>query len=377
MIKVSQGCLAEEELAEVREAFAYGYFGMAHKVFAFEERLKQYLGAAHVVTTSTGTAALHLALAAAGIGPGDEVLVPSLTFVASFQAIRATGAMPVACDIEPETLQLDLADAVRRITPRTRAIMPVHYAGNPCNMDALLDLAASRGLRIIEDAAHAFGATYRGRKIGSFGDIACFSFDSIKNITCGEGGAVACRDDKVAETIRQMRKLGIKSSASVAGTDKKWNPPFDVVGLGYRFHLSNINAAIGLAQLKKVEQFLARRRAICRQYDAAFAALDGVERLRVNYEEAAPHTYVMRVRGGLRDGLKCFLAERGVETGINYVPNHLHSYFRRDGVRLPETERAYAEILTLPLHCALTDVQVAAVIAAVHDFFQNGPRGER
>jgi dTDP-4-amino-4,6-dideoxygalactose transaminase len=379
MIKVSQGCLAEEELAEVREAFAYGYFGMAHKVFTFEERLKEYLGAAQVVTTSTGTAALHLALAALDIGLGDEVIVPSLTFVASFQAIRATGAMPVACDIEPDTLQLDVADTVRRITPRTKGIMPVHYAGNPCNMDALLDLAASRKLRIIEDAAHAFGATYRGRKIGSFGDIACFSFDSIKNITCGEGGAVACRDAVVADAIRQMRQLGVKSSVSAAAADKRWNRagPFDVVGLGFRFHLSNINAAIGLAQLKKVEQFLARRRTICRQYDAAFAALDGVERLRINYEEAAPHVYVIRVHGGLRDGLKRFLEDRGVETAINYVPNHLHSYFRSDGLSLPETERAYAEILTLPLHCALTDAQVAAVIAAVREFFENGPRGER
>jgi perosamine synthetase len=379
MIKVSQGCLAEEELAEVREAFAYGYFGLAHKVFAFEERLKEYLGAAQVVTTSTGTAALHLALAALGIGPGDEVIVPSLTFVASFQAIRATGAMPVACDIEPDTLQLDVADAVRRITPRTKGIMPVHYAGNPCNMDVLLDLGASRGLRIIEDAAHAFGATYRGRKIGSFGDVTCFSFDSIKNITCGEGGAVACRDAAVAQTIREMRQLGVKSSVSAPAADKKWNRagPFDVVGLGYRFHLSNINAAIGLAQLKKVEQFLARRRAICRQYDAAFAALAGVERLQINYDEAAPHVYVVRVYGGQRDALKGFLEQRTIETGINYVPNHLHSYFRRDGVSLPETERAYAEILTLPLHCALTGEQVGAVIAAVREYFENGPGDER
>jgi dTDP-4-amino-4,6-dideoxygalactose transaminase len=287
--------------------------------------------------------------------------------------------MPVACDIEPDTLQLDVADAIRRITPRTRAIMPVDYAGNPCNMDLLLDLAASRGLRIIEDAAHAFGATYRGRKIGSFGDVVCFSFDSIKNITCGEGGAVVCRDAALAETIRHMRQLGVKSSVSGAAADKRWNRagPFDVVGPGYRYHLSNINAAIGLAQLKKADDFLARRRAICRQYDRAFAALDGVERLRINYEEAAPHIYVIRVHGGRRDALKRFLQERDVETGINYVPNHLHSYFRRDGITLPETERAYEEILTLPLHCALSDEQVEAVIAAVRQFFESGLRGER
>jgi perosamine synthetase len=373
MIKVSQGCLGDEELAEVREAFAYGYFGLAHKVFALEQALQDFLGAAHVVTTSTGTAALQLALAALGIGADDEVIVPSLTFVASFQAIRATGAKPVACDVEAETLQLDLADAARRITARTKAIMPVHYAGSPCSMDALHDLGASRGVRIIEDAAHAFGATYRGRRIGSFGEIACFSFDSIKNITCGEGGAVACRDGTVAETIRQMRQLGMKRAATAPGADKVASRfgPFDVVSLGYRYHLSNINAAIGLAQLRKVDRFLTRRRAICRRYDAAFADLAGIDRLRINYDEAAPHVYVIRVRDGQRDALRDFLAEWRIETGINYVPNHLHSYFRRDDVTLPESERAYAEILTLPLHCALTDEDVAAVIAAVRVFMEH------
>ena len=372
MIKVSQGCLGDEELAEVREAFAYGYFGLAQKVFAFEQALQDYLGAAQVVTTSTGTAALHLALAVLGIGTDDEVIVPSLTFVASFQAIRATGAIPVPCDVEADTLQLDLTDVARRITDRTRAIMPVHYAGSPCRMDALLDLGAVRGIRIIEDAAHAFGASYHGRRIGSFGEIACFSFDSIKNLTCGEGGAVACADTAVAETIRQMRQLGMKRPASPPGADKGSSRfgPFDVVRIGYRYHLSNINAAIGLAQLKKVERFLARRRSICRRYDAAFADLAGVQCLRINYGEAAPHIYVIRVRDGQRDTLRDFLAEWGIETGINYVPNHLHSYFRRDGVSLPETERAYAEILTLPLHCALTDEDVASVIAAVCVFME-------
>jgi perosamine synthetase len=378
MIKVSQGCLADEELSEVREAFAYGYFGVAHKVFAFEEAIKHYLGAAHLVTTSTGTAALHLALAALDIGSGDEVIVPSLTFVASFQAIRAAGAIPVPCDVEADTFQLDLADVARRFTPRTKAIMPVHYAGNPCDMDALLNLGASRGVPIIEDAAHAFGASHRGRKIGSFGDVTCFSFDSIKNITCGEGGAVACRDAAVAEIILQMRQLGMQRPAAAPGADKATSRfgSFDVLRLGYRYHLSNINAAIGLAQLKKVNKFLERRRAICRRYDAAFAGLAEVQPLPIHYDEAAPHIYVIRVRDGRRDALQQFLAERGIETGINYVPNHLHSYFQREGVTLPETERAYVEILTLPLHCALTDDDVTVVIGAVREFYQGDPRGK-
>ena len=368
MIKVSKGCLGEDELAAVRDAFEYGYFGLAARVLEFEEALKQYLGAEHVVATNTGTAALHLALDALGIGRGDEVIVPSLTYVAAFQAIAATGATPIACDVEPDTLLMDLGDAEARITERTRALMPVHYAGSPCDMDALLELGERHKLRIVDDAAHAFGTTHKGRKIGGFGHVTCFSFDSIKNITCGEGGAVICRDGELAETLRQKRTLGI-SRKSPADNAKVQGWQFDVTTNGFRYHMSNINGAIGLAQLKRVAGFIGRRRDICRVYDAAFRDLSGVQPLRINYDETAPHVYVVRVKDLKRDQLMEFLGNRGIETGINYVPNHLHSYFWVDGLRLPETESAYTEILTLPLHCALSDSDVKFVIDSVASFF--------
>ena len=368
MIKVSKGCVGEEELAAVREAFEYGYFGLAARVLEFEEALKQYLGVEHVVATNTGTSALHLALDGLGIGIGDEVIVPSLTYVAAFQAIAATGATPVACDVEPDTLLMDLVDAEGRITERTKAVMPVHYAGSPCDMDALLELGERHRLRIVDDAAHAFGSTYKGRKVGGLGDVTCFSFDSIKNITCGEGGAVICRDGELAEMLRQKRTLGIsrKSSADNAKV-RGWQ--FDVTTNGFRYHMSNINGAIGLTQLKRVSSFIARRREICRVYDAAFRYLAGVQPLQINYDETAPHVYVVRVKDRRRDQLMEFLGNRDIETGINYVPNHLHSYFRVNGLRLPETESAYSEILTLPLHCALSDSDVKFVIDSVASFF--------
>jgi len=374
MIKVSRGCLGDEELAEVKSAFDYGYFGLAAKVVEFEEQLAKYLGAEQVVAVNTGTSALHLALDALGIGASDEVIVPSLTFVGSFQAISATGAKPVPCDVEPDTLLMDMEDVRKRVTPRTKAIMPVHYAGNPCDMDVLCELGHRTGVRIVEDAAHAFGSVYKGRRIGGFDDITIFSFDSIKNITCGEGGAVVCRDRKLADLMRQKRLLGMdrKSHASASWKTRSWH--FEVKTQGFRYHMSNINAAIGLAQLRKVDTFIARRREICKRYDAALRDLPMVQPLRINYEEVAPHIYVVRVQDGRRDALMQYLKDRDIESGINYIPNHLHSYYKREGLCLPVTERAYGEIVTLPLHCALSDSNVDTVIESIMNFCTAGDR---
>ncbi len=370
MIKVSRGCLGDEEMAGVRQVFDAGYFGQGRAVMEFEAELGRYVGADQVVATNTGTSALHLALDALGIGNGDEVIVPSLTFVASFQAIAATGATAVPCDVAADTLLMDVGDAERRITPKTRALMPVHYAGNLCDMEALLKLKAQRGVRIVEDAAHAFGSTYRGRKLGSFGDVVCFSFDSIKTITCGEGGAVVCFGEELTEVMRQKRTLGINRNANPEGSGKESRWRFEVATNGFRYHMSSINAAIGLAQLKKADDFIARRREICRRYDAAFGEMSGLQTLRVDYREVAPHIYVVRVKGERRDALMEFLKDADIETGINYIPNHLHAYFRGKGVTLPETERAYREILTLPLHCGLSNRDVDSVIGCVREFFQ-------
>ena len=364
MIKVSRGCLGEEELAEVREAFDYGYFGLAYKVLEFEEELRKYLGAKYVTATNTGTSALHLALDAVGIREGDEVIVPSLTFVASFQAISATGATPVPCDIYPDTLLMDIDDVRRRITARTKAVMPVHYAGNPCNMYALMEIARGYNIRIVEDAAHALGSYYRGRKIGSFGDITCFSFDSIKNITCGEGGAIVCQGTELADILRQERLLGIdRKSHTYSWKERGWF--YEVKTQGFRYHMSNINAAIGLAQLKKIDSFISRRKEICRRYDSAFKGIPAISCLQINYDEVAPHIYVIRVKDGRRDGLMDYLKSLDIETGINYIPNHLHLFYANTGVSLPETEKAYQEILTLPLHYGLSDDDVAKVIQGV------------
>ncbi len=365
MIKVSKGILGKEELAQVKEAFDYGYFGMAYKTIEFEEALKKYLGAPHVITTNNCTSALHLAVSGLGIGQGDEVITPSLTFIGAFQAISATGATPVPVDIYPDTLLVDIEDVKRKITSRTKAMMPVHYAGNPCDIDSLAKIAAEHRLRIIEDAAHAFGSYYKERKIGSFGDVICFSFDSIKNITCGEGGAVVCYDAALADILRQKRLCGMKRPAQGSKDWKERAPIVEVNMQGYRYHMSNINAGIGLAQLKKVDSFVARRREICRRYDSAFKNVPGITCLPINYDNVVPHIYVIRVKNGRRDKLMQYLKDLDIETGINYVPNHLHNFYARKNVSLPATEKAFQEILTIPLHYGLSDDDVERVIQGV------------
>ncbi|MBN1161363.1 MAG: DegT/DnrJ/EryC1/StrS family aminotransferase [Dehalococcoidales bacterium] len=365
MIAVSKGCLGAEELAAVKAAFELGYFGMASKVLEFEEAVRKYLGAKYVITTNNCTSALHVALDALGIGKGDEVITPSLTFIGAFQAISATGATPVPVDVYPDTLLIDIEDVKRKITPQTKAIMPVHYAGNPCDLDALAKITKDHKIRIIEDAAHAFGSYYKGKKIGSFGDIICFSFDSIKNITCGEGGAIICFDEALADILRQKRSCGMKRPGQGSSEWKERVPFVEVNMQGYRYHMSNINASIGLVQLKKIDSFIARRREICRRYDSALKNVPGITCLPINYDNVAPHIYVIRVKNGLRNKLMEYLRNLDIETGINYVPNHLHHFYARKNVSLPATEQAFQEILTIPLHCGLSDSDVDKVIHGI------------
>jgi perosamine synthetase len=369
MIKVSKASLGEEELQSVKEVFDVGWLGMGNHVLQFEDALKQFFGAEHVIAVNTGTSALHLAAHALGIGPGDEVIIPSITYVASFQAVSATGATPVACDVLPDSLLVDLQDAERKITPRTKAIMPVHYCGNPCDMDAIFALAQKSGLRVIEDAAHAFGSSYNGKKIGSFGDAVCFSFDSIKNITCGEGGAIICFDAALAEKCRNARLLGVDRESSFRyRNERQWF--YSVKSQGFRYHMSNINAAIGLAQLKKLPAFLRRKRQICRRYNEAFDGIDGLRLIPMNVDEAAPFIYTVRVGKNARADFMTYLREREVETGIYYLPNHWHAMYEQPRESLPVSNRAGDEIVSLPLHCNMTDADAEKVIAAVQDFFK-------
>ena len=350
-----------------------GYLGMGAEVRRFEEELAAYLGVkpAQVVTTNSGTAALHLAVdaVAAGCAVKDgrpEVLVPSLTFVASFQAISAAGCRPVACDALPETGTLDLEDAARRLTPRTIAVMPVHYASNPWQLEEVYAFARRHGLRVIEDAAHAFGCLRHGRKIGSFGDVVCFSFDGIKNITCGEGGCLVSFDPEVVRLASDARLLSVENDAQkrFSGT-RSWDP--DVKRQGWRYHMSNIMAAVGRVQLGRLDkEFAPARRDLAALYAQRLSPLKGLHLFATDPQDyIVPHILPVCVREGRKDQVVRVLADRGIPTGVHYKPNHLLSFFGGGKPSLPVTEALYSQILTVPLHPGLSRADVEHVCDAL------------
>ncbi|WP_052300932.1 DegT/DnrJ/EryC1/StrS family aminotransferase [Methanoplanus limicola] len=356
--------MGDDELNAIKPVFESGWLGMGSLVYDFEEKLKDFISAKNVVCTNTGTTALHLALESIGISKGDEVLVPSFTFISTIQAISATGAKPVFCDVRREDLNIDPSEIKNKITEKTKVIMPVHYRGLPCDMNIINKIASENNLRVIEDAAHAFGSSYDGKKIGSFSDIACFSFDPIKNITCGEGGAVVFQDDNLLEIIQQKRILGIdKDTWSRYKNERSWF--YDVVTQGYRYHMSNINAAIGLVQIEKFKKMNERKIFAAKRYDAAFSNIKGITILRNdNYNDIGLFTYVMLIDNN-RDKLMEYLNSKGVGCGVHYIPSHLFSYYKSDNVDLPVTEEIYEKIITLPLFPDITGGNIQRVIDVV------------
>jgi perosamine synthetase len=369
MLSVSKPFLGESELQQIKSVFDSGWLGQGIYVTDFESRVAALLQHRHVVAVNSGTSALHLALDAVGVTTGDEVIVPSLTFCATIQVITALGAKPVFCDISPRTLNIDVDYARRLVRSKTKAIVPVHYCGNSCEMDQILALGEASGLMVVEDAAHAFGSCYRGRKIGSFGDITCFSFDPIKTVTCGEGGAVVLSDGHLAATIRRKRVLGMDKD----GWQRQGGNPisgYRVTDQGYRYHMSNINAAIGLAQLDRLEWIVAKRREILREYNERLAGITDLDLIDWNIDDTCPFCYIIRVKRGRRDALAGYLRDNGIETGIHYIPNHLQPFFHQT-LPLPVTETVFQEILTLPLHCHMATSDVQQVCASVKTFLNS------
>jgi len=346
-----------EEAAALTRVIDHGYLGMGIEVQAFEKELAEYLAVPEVVCVNTGTAALHLALHACGIGPGDEVLVPTLTYIATFQAISATGATPVACDVRAENAWLDVEDAARRITPRTKAILPVHFAGGTGCLGAVYNLARRHHLRVIEDAAQAFGCHYAGRLVGTAGDITCFSFDGIKNVTSGEGGAVVSSDPGVVERVKDARLLGVQKDTDTryAG-QRSWE--FDVIDQGWRVHMSNLFAAIGRVQLRRFDrEFRSRRVALARRYRELFAGAFDIRTLDLEYAEHAivPFSFHVFIANGRRHAALEALLAAGIECGVHYKPNHLLTKYRQPSLTLPVAEQLHREVLALPFHPGLSD----------------------
>jgi len=364
MIRLSKSCIGDAEKKAAMAVLDHEFLGMGADVKAFEQEIQAYLETdRQVMCVNTGTAALHLAVQAAGIGLGDEVLVPSLTYVGSYQAISATGATPVSCDVCEDTLTIDPIDAEKRITSNTKAIMPVYYTGACPNIDDIYLLAKKHHLRVIEDAAQAFGSQYNGKKVGTFGDIICFSFDGIKNITSGEGGAVVTGNKTVAQKVQDARLLGVeKDTEKRFEGSRSWD--FDVSEQGWRYHMSNLMAAIGREQLKAFNPVAQKRQNLARIYDSLFEEQNNITPLNNDYDCIVPHIYVVRLTGSInRDEIREKMFESNIQTGVHYQPNHLLSKFKlpSDALPIPIVEAIHPEILTLPLHADLTQEEVKYV----------------
>ena len=368
--------IGDEEIAEVVDSLRSGWITTGPKARRFEHDFAAFLGDAdlHCIAVNSATAGLHLALEALGIGPGDEVITTTHTFTATAEVVRYLGADVKLVDIDPLTLNIDPAAVEAAITPRTRALIPVHYAGLAADMPALLDIARRHGLKVVEDAAHALPATSGGALIGTLAsDATVFSFYANKTMTTGEGGMLVTRDAAIAKRASVMRLHGMDRDAFDRYRAKTPGWAYDIVAPGYKYNLTDIAAALGLHQLKKVRGFRQRRAAIAAMYDAAFAGLPLITPPRApSGETHAWHLYVLRLAddaGVERDRFIERLFEQGIGVSVHYIPLHLQSYWRDryalTPAMFPHSQHAFERMLSLPLYSRMEDGDVARVIAAV------------
>jgi len=369
LVPLSDLIVDEELRAAAQETIASGWWSMGPRVAEFESKFAQFVGSKNALAVTNGTAALHLGLLGVGCGPGDEVIVPSLNFVAAANTVVHVGATPVFCDvIGDHDLTLDPADVEKAISPATKAIAVMHYGGFPCQMDAIRELAERHGIAIVEDAAHAPGTVWRGRRCGTLGDVGCFSFFSNKNLPVGEGGMVVTDDDQLAEQLRLLRSHGM--TTLTWDRHRGHSRSYDVLTAGFNYRLDEVRAAIGLVQLRRVEHENERRRRIAQRYLEALHGEAGLTMPFANHEArgASSHHLAVILLGEhvARDAVISELARARIQTSVHYPPIHRFSFYASSAQReLPRTEAVADRIVTLPLFGAMSDEQLEAVIQAV------------
>ena len=359
----------DDDVQAVMDVLRSDWLTTGPKVDEFERAVAETVGAKFGVAVSSGTAALHAAMRATGVGPGDEVIVPAITFAASANAVVYEGATPIFADVLHETLLVDPSDVERKITSRTKAIVSVDYAGQPCDYDVLGPLAAKAGAKLVADGCHALGARLGTRFVGSLADLTAFSFHPVKHITTGEGGMVVTNDPKLAGAARRFRNHGISTEYRERAEQGTWR--YDMVELGYNYRISDLQCALGLSQLRKLTSWVTRRQEIAKAYDQAFAGLAGVTPLTKSpHVQHAYHLYVVRLSTEVADRQVVFSALREAQIGVNvhYLPVYLHSFYReRFGTEpglCPVAEEVYEEILSLPMFPTMSDADVDRVVEA-------------
>jgi dTDP-4-amino-4,6-dideoxygalactose transaminase len=374
----SPPAISEQEIEAVVDTLRSSWITTGPKTKSFETEFAKYVNAPSALAVNSCTGALHVALAALGIGPGDEVITTPITFAASVNVIEHEGATPVLVDVESDTLNIDPTRVAKAVTPRTRAILPVHYAGHPADMAPLLILAQRHNLRIIEDAAHALPAKYEGRMVGTIGDLTAFSFYATKNLTTAEGGMLTGASDLIDKA--RIWSLHGMSRDAWQRYDKNGSWYYEIVAPGFKYNMTDIQAAIGLVQLQRLEEMQQRRYEVVRQYNAAFGEMDELETPteRPNVQSAC-HLYVLRLHLDKlvidRNQFINAMREQNIGTSVHFIPIHIHPYYRdKYGWKpddFPIAFREYQRLVSLPLHPGLTDEDVADVIAAVQNIVEH------
>jgi len=395
-IPYGRQCIDEDDIAAVVEVLQSDWLTTGPKVDEFEKALVDYTGAGYAIAVNSGTAALHCAMYAVGVNPGDEVIVPAMTFAASANCIVYQGGTPVFADVDPDTLLIDPVDVRKKITSRTKAIIAVDYAGQPCDYDELRKIADGHGLFIVGDACHALGAEYKGRKIGLAADLTVFSFHPVKHITTGEGGMIATDDKNLEKRMRMFRNHGINRDFRQRGEMGSWF--YEIADIGYNYRITDIQCALGISQLKKMPNFLSRRRTLAALYDEAFAEIPGIAPLgrrsdvlsaiqsgtdlvgglethprRSGFSRHAYHLYVVKIdyhRFGIeRQELFTTLRNNGIGVNVHYIPVHTHPFYKREFQtrigQCPNAEDAYRQILSLPLHPEMSKGNARSVCDAL------------
>lgn len=368
MIPYGRQWLDDEDIQAVAEVMRSDFITTGPKADKFEQEVAKYTGAKYAVAVSNGTAALHLACLAAGIQPGDEVITTAMTFAASANCVLYCGGRPVFADIDPVTYNIDPEDVRRKITSRTKAVIPVHFAGQPCRMDEIHQLAEEYGLTVIEDGAHALGAEYKGKKIGGLSQMTTFSFHPVKPITTGEGGMVVTNDEGLYRRLKLLRSHGITREEDLMEKNEGgWY--YEQLELGYNYRMTDIQAALGSSQLKKLDRFIARRREIADTYSRAFAAEPDMILPTVLPEaESGWHLYVVQAAKRGRKEVYDALREAGLNINVHYIPVYHHPYYRNHGygdVFCPNAEQLYQRMVSLPIFPALKGEEQEYVIDAV------------
>ena len=375
MIPYGRQCIEEDDIQAVTEVLRSDFLTTGPKIAEFEKIVADYVGAKYAVAVSNGTAALHVACLAAGIKPGDEVVTTPLTFAASANCVLYCGGTPVFADVDPHTYNIDPDDIRKKITSKTKAIIPVHLAGQPCKMDEIHQIAEEHGLLVMEDGAHALGSVYKGEKIGTLSDMTTFSFHPVKPVTTGEGGMIVTNDAGLYQRMCLFRSHGITRNPELMTRDEgAWY--YQQLELGYNYRITDIQCALGCSQMKKLDRFIQRRRELAARYDRSFADCEGVlTPYQLPETNSGWHLYIIRVQGHDRKRVFEQLRAEGIGVNVHYIPVYKHPYYQSNGyadVHCPNAEKIYADMMSLPLYPGLTNEQQDEVVEAVKRALENG-----